>query len=147
MRKKIIKRFFNYLNVFIFKKGINSDLPGGAVGRYFTGYIALFIGCLFTMLVQSSSVFTSSLIPLVGLGLVDLERIFPLTLGSNIGTTLTGILAAFAASGDGPSGQLKQLLSLQIALCNLIINKKQKSLFILIKFLFKVTLFLISLVF
>lgn len=146
MRKKILKRFFNYLDVFIFKKGINSDLPGGAVGRYFTGYIALFIGCLFTMLVQSSSVFTSSLIPLVGLGLVDLERIFPLTLGSNIGTTLTGILAAFAASGDGPSGQLKQLLSLQIALCNLI-NKKQKSLFILIKFLFKVTLFLISLVF
>lgn len=88
------------------------------------------------MLVQSSSVFTSSLIPLVGLGLVDLERIFPLTLGSNIGTTLTGILAAFASSGGNSSkAKLSQLFSLQIALCN---NLRKKIFFQLkIKFLLK----------
>ena len=38
-----------------------------------------------TILVQSSSVFTSAITPLVGLGVISLERMFPLTLGSNIG--------------------------------------------------------------
>lgn len=33
----------------------------------------------------------STLTPLVGLGLVSIERVFPLTLGSNIGTTVTGM--------------------------------------------------------
>ena len=32
----------------------------------------------------------STLTPLVGLGLVSIERVFPLTLGSNIGATVTG---------------------------------------------------------
>ena len=48
------------------------------------------LGCLLTIVIQSSSVFTSTLTPLVGLGMVTLERVFPLTLGSNIGTTVTG---------------------------------------------------------
>ena len=52
------------------------------------------------MIVQSSSVFTSMLTPLVGVGVVSLERMYPLTLGSNIGTTITGILAALAASAQ-----------------------------------------------
>ena len=63
------------------------------------------------MLVQSSSIFTSALTPLIGVGVVSLERAFPLTLGANIGTTATGILAALASSsnldkaldGDPPS--------------------------------------------
>ena len=38
--------------------------------------------------------------PLVGTGLIELHRAYPLTLGSNIGTTTTGILAALAADGD-----------------------------------------------
>jgi sodium-dependent phosphate cotransporter len=49
------------------------------------------------------------------MGLVSLERIFPLTLGSNIGTTITGILAAL-----GSSSNLR--LSLQIALCHTLFN-------------------------
>jgi sodium-dependent phosphate cotransporter len=49
---------------------------------------------------QSSSVFTSTLTPLVGTGLVELRRAYPLTLGSNIGTTTTGLLAALAADGE-----------------------------------------------
>ena len=51
------------------------------------------VGAALTIVVQSSSVFTSTLIPLVGLGLVTIERVFPIILGSNIGTTVTGILA------------------------------------------------------
>ena len=69
-----------------------------------------------TVLVQSSSVFTSTLTPLVGMGLVSIERVYPLTLGSNIGTTFTGILASLS----GPAKTLKY--SLQIALCHTLFN-------------------------
>ncbi len=68
------------------------------------------------MLVQSSSVFTSALTPLVGIGVIRLERVYPITLGSNIGTTGTGLLAAMAASGD------KLPSALQIGLCHLFFN-------------------------
>lgn len=51
------------------------------------GYLAICIGALLTVAVQSSSITTSTLTPLVGLGLIRLEQMFPLTLGCNIGTT------------------------------------------------------------
>jgi sodium-dependent phosphate cotransporter len=70
------------------KKFVNADFPGR--WKYFTGYLAILIGAAFTIVIQSSSVFTSALTPLVGLGVIDLERMYPLTLGSNIGTTFTG---------------------------------------------------------
>ena len=98
----------------IIQKTINSDLPGPF--SYFTGILAITIGAGITFIVQSSSVFTSAMTPLVGLGVIKLERMFPLTLGSNIGTTATGILAALASSGD------KLDNSLQIALCHLFFN-------------------------
>lgn len=81
-----------------------------------TGYAAMALGCAMTILVQSSSVFTSALTPLAGVGIVSLERIYPLTLGANIGTTTTGLLAAFAA----PPAALKD--TLQIAFCHLFFN-------------------------
>ena len=73
-------------------KIINKDLPGKCA--YFTGYLAIFAGAGLTIMVQSSSVFTSTLTPLVGMNIISLERMYPLTLGSNIGTTTTGLLAA-----------------------------------------------------
>ena len=45
------------------------------------------VGAILTVLVQSSSVFTSTLTPLAGAGLVSLQRAYPLTLGSNIGAS------------------------------------------------------------
>lgn len=69
-----------------------------------------------TVLVQSSSIFTSAMTPLVGIGVISLERMYPLTLGSNIGTTATGILASFASSQD------KLHDTLQIALCHFLFN-------------------------
>ena len=81
----------------VVKKAANGSLPGKA--KHLTPYLAMLIGAGVTMLVQSSSVFTSTLTPLVGIGLLSLERMFPLTLGSNIGTTFTGILAALALKG------------------------------------------------
>lgn len=70
-----------------------------------------------TILVQSSSIFTSTLTPLVGLGIITVERVYPFTLGSNIGTTVTGILAALTATSQ------KELRnSIQIALCHTFFN-------------------------
>ncbi|XP_015794964.1 sodium-dependent phosphate transport protein 2B [Tetranychus urticae] len=63
-------------------------------------YSALLMGCILTILVQSSSIFTSALTPLAGIGVISIERIYPLTLGSNVGTTTTGILAALTADAS-----------------------------------------------
>jgi len=55
---------------------------------------AFIVGLLLTVLVQSSSITTSLVVPMAGAGLLTLIQIFPYTLGSNIGTTVTAILAA-----------------------------------------------------
>jgi len=55
---------------------------------------AFVLGLILTMLVQSSSITTSLIVPMTGAGLLTLEQIFPYTLGANIGTTITAILAA-----------------------------------------------------
>ena len=57
----------------------------------------MLVGVLLTILVQSSSVTTSLVIPLAGAGLVTIFQVFPFTLGANIGTTITAILAALSA--------------------------------------------------
>jgi sodium-dependent phosphate cotransporter len=61
------------------------------------GYFSMAIGCGITMAVQSSKVTTSVLTPIVGVGIVSAEQMYPLTLGANIGTTITSILAALVA--------------------------------------------------
>ncbi|HJO03502.1 MAG TPA: Na/Pi symporter [Acidobacteriota bacterium] len=57
---------------------------------------AVTAGMLMTVMVQSSSITTSAMIPLVGAGIVTLEQMFPLTIGANLGTTITAMLAALA---------------------------------------------------
>uniref|UniRef100_A0A3Q4HB35 Sodium-dependent phosphate transport protein 2A n=1 Tax=Neolamprologus brichardi TaxID=32507 RepID=A0A3Q4HB35_NEOBR len=91
-------------------KVINTDLPYPF--GWLAGYIAMFVGAGVTFVVQSSSVFTSAMTPLIG----DLERAYPLTLGSNIGTTATALLAALASPGN------KLAAAIQIALCHLFFN-------------------------
>jgi len=55
---------------------------------------AMIVGLLLTVLVQSSSITTSLVVPMAGAGLLTLVQIFPYTLGANVGTTITAILAA-----------------------------------------------------
>ncbi|XP_069116618.1 sodium-dependent phosphate transport protein 2B-like [Argopecten irradians] len=98
----------------IIKKVINAEFPGKCA--YFTGYLAIIVGCGLTILVQSSSIFTSAMTPLVGVGVISIERMYPLTLGANIGTTTTGILAALAQD----AGDIKE--PLQLAFCHLFFN-------------------------
>lgn len=77
------------------------------------GYLAILVGVGITILVQSSSITTSTLTPLVGMGVLRLEQMLPLTLGANIGTTVTALLASLV------SGKID---SLQVALAHLMFN-------------------------
>jgi solute carrier family 34 (sodium-dependent phosphate cotransporter) len=54
------------------------------------------LGAVMTAAVQSSSATTSLVVPLAGTGVLSLRQIFPYTLGANVGTTITAILASFA---------------------------------------------------
>jgi|Transcript_39854 sodium-dependent phosphate cotransporter len=77
------------------------------------GYLAMLLGCAITILVQSSSITTSTLTPLVGMGVIQIEQMFPLTLGANIGTTFTAIMAAMVSD---------KIEALQTALAHLFFN-------------------------
>lgn len=77
------------------------------------GYLAMVIGLVITIFVQSSSVTTSVLTPFCGLGLIRLEQMYPLTLGANIGTTVTALLAAMVSASQD---------ALQVALAHLMFN-------------------------
>jgi sodium-dependent phosphate cotransporter len=54
------------------------------------------LGMVATASVQSSSATTSLIVPLAGTGVLTLRQIFPYTLGANVGTTITAILASFS---------------------------------------------------
>ena len=78
--------------------------------------VSMALGALVTVMVQSSSIATSLLVPLAGAGLLRLEQAFPVTIGANIGTTVTALLAALAVSGPNAAA------GLEIALVHLLFN-------------------------
>ncbi len=61
------------------------------------GVVAMVVGLVVTVAVQSSSITTSVLVPLAGAGVVTLANVYPVTLGANVGTTITALLASLAA--------------------------------------------------
>ena len=102
-------------SLFFLVKALNSLLKGSmaeAVRRvvnpkfkspfvaYLFGIFLIFVGAGATIVLQSSSIFTSTLTPMVGLGYVEIETCYPMFLGSNIGTTFTSMLAALTQSGS-----------------------------------------------
>ena len=74
---------------------------------------AIGAGTLITAMVQSSSITTSIMVPMVGAGVVTLEQVFPFTIGANIGTTVTAILAALATG---------EAAAVSVALAHLLFN-------------------------
>jgi sodium-dependent phosphate cotransporter len=67
-----------------------------------SGLIGMVVGMIVTIAVQSSSITTSILIPLVASGILLARNAYPITLGANIGTTITALLAALGAGAlDG----------------------------------------------
>ncbi|XP_047380988.1 sodium-dependent phosphate transport protein 2C isoform X3 [Sciurus carolinensis] len=77
---------------------INADFPFPC--GWLGGYLAILVGAGLTFLLQSSSVFTAAIVPLMGVGVISLDRAYPLLLGSNVGTTATALLAALASPAD-----------------------------------------------
>ena len=72
--------------------------------------VTMGIGVVATVTVQSSSITTSILVPLVATGLVQLRHAFPITLGANVGTTITALLAALAGNVHGLAIALVHLM-------------------------------------
>ncbi len=77
-----------------------------------SGVIGIFMGLIFTAIVQSSSVTTSILVPIVASGITTVETIFPITMGANLGTTVTAILASLTGN----------IASVTIAFAHLLFN-------------------------
>ena len=75
-----------------------------------SGLAGMTMGMGITAVIQSSSVTTSLLVPLAGAGVVKLEKIFPVTLGANVGTTITALLASLAGDSRGLTIALVHLL-------------------------------------
>ncbi|WP_094546527.1 Na/Pi symporter [Rubricoccus marinus] len=93
----------------------------GALDKYIFGkpLLAMGFGLVLTFLVQSSSVTTSLVVPLIGAGVLTVRQVFPYMLGSNVGTTATALLAALVAiSGGEPAA----VAGLTIALCHMMFN-------------------------
>jgi sodium-dependent phosphate cotransporter len=74
---------------------------------------AITAGAIITAMVQSSSITTSVMVPMVGSGIITLEQVFPFTLGANIGTTITAMLAALSTGSP---------VSVSVAFAHLIFN-------------------------
>ncbi|MEM7280151.1 MAG: Na/Pi symporter [Pseudomonadota bacterium] len=89
---------------------ILNDAVGGGPWR------GMATGTVVTVLVQSSSTTTSLIVPLAGAGALTTRQVFPFTMGANIGTCITALLAATSVSGP------TQEFALQIALVHLLYN-------------------------
>jgi sodium-dependent phosphate cotransporter len=106
-----------FLLVKVMRKAMRTRVEvylGRALGT--NAVVSMIVGAVITALVQSSSITTSLLVPLAGAGLITLRKAFPITLGANVGTTVTALLAALAVSG--PNAQA----GVQIALIHLLFN-------------------------
>jgi len=109
--------FFSMSGIVKNMKGIVVEKIELVLNRYLfrNTLISIAFGMIFTSIVQSSSITTSIIIPLVGAGVLTIEQIFPYTLGANIGTTITALLAVLALD-EGKEA------AMTIALCHLIFN-------------------------
>jgi len=80
------------------------------VEKFFQRYVfrtpalGFLLGIVLTAVVQSSSITTSIVIPLIGAGVLSLGQVFPYMLGANVGTTVTAFLASFALGSQEAVG-------------------------------------------
>lgn len=79
----------------------------------FNGFVSILFGMLATITVQSSSIITSTLTPVVALGIITVADMLPLVLGANIGTTCTAFLASLVTEKKN---------AIEISLCHLFFN-------------------------
>lgn len=94
--------------------GKAKELLHSAIGR--GPLVGIGSGAVVTVMVQSSSTTTSLMIPLAGSGVFTTRQIYPFTLGANIGTTITALLAATSITGAAAE------VALTIALVHVMFN-------------------------
>ena len=102
-------------------KGFVLGRTEGVLDKYVFGnpLMAMAFGMVLTFMVQSSSVTTSLVVPLIGAGILSVRRVFPYMLGSNVGTTATAVLAALVAVA---SGEPAAVAGLTVAFCHTLFN-------------------------
>ncbi|WP_095511207.1 Na/Pi symporter [Rubrivirga marina] len=102
-------------------KGFVLGRMEGVLDKYVFGnpLKAMAFGLVLTFLVQSSSVSTSIVVPLIGAGILTVPRVFPYMLGANVGTTATAMLAALVAV---TSGEPAAVAGLTVAFCHFLFN-------------------------
>merc|ERR1719161_2478798 len=91
---KLLQTIFRGRVAIWFRTALNLETP---CVPFLANYILILFGMGITILFQSSSVTTSTLTPLVGIGLVRLDKMFAFTVGANIGTTVTGLMGALVS--------------------------------------------------
>lgn len=81
------------------------QLVAGSIERAMNNFVGkgggsagLIIGVAVTVAVQSSTITTSILVPLVAAGILTARNAYPITLGANVGTTITALLASLAVA-------------------------------------------------
>ena len=106
-------------------------LEGALQGRLLNNVaVCICLGVVMTVLVQSSSITTSLLVPVAAAGLLKIRQVFHFTLGANIGTTCTGLLAALFLVTSGESGAA---LGLAIACVHALFNVTGTALVLIFK--------------
>jgi sodium-dependent phosphate cotransporter len=76
------------------------------VEKFFQRYVfrtpalGFLLGVVLTVLVQSSSITSSMIVPLMGAGVITIHQAFPYMLGANVGTTITAFLASFVTGSE-----------------------------------------------
>lgn len=98
-----------------------------------SAFRAFIFGMLLTILVQSSSVTTSLVVPLVGAGILNIVQIYPYTIGANVGTTMTTILASLVTG---------EISAVTVAFAHLLFNVFGGTIIFGIKFLRNIPLYL-----
>jgi sodium-dependent phosphate cotransporter len=85
------------------------------------------LGLIVTSIIQSSSLSTSMMVPLVATGKLSLKRAFSFIIGANLGTTVTALIAAIFQSE----------IALSLAIAHFIFNLVGCALFLSVPYLFK----------
>lgn len=117
----VLSGLFIFLALFFLVKVMRSAMRT-RVERFVTNVLgssailSMAVGTIATVMVQSSSITTSLLVPLAGAGVITLQQAFPITLGANMGTTITALLASLAVSGPNA------VFGIQIALAHFLFN-------------------------
>lgn len=96
-----------------FEARINQVLSAGS------GAIAMLVGLVATVAVQSSSITTSVLVPIAAAGIITVRSVYPITLGANVGTTITALLASLAT--DAPEALTVALVHTLFNLAGIVI--------------------------